>query len=266
MAASEPHDHYSKNSEVRWHGSLVPDGCQPGRFATCGGVPDTDDEFSPAVREMLAALDALDDGEAPPPSPAPIEPETSRPVLLFASQAAANAAMLKAAREARQQRNAERHRREEEQRLAAKKAKVREQARLRKQKQRAKPVGADVSARVDDLLADLETSTPWREFCATGWARQYDRRLAALIDATTAPRGDAFLIQMKGRENALVQGWVAQQKAREGLGPKASLSRIAEQAGITKSSAQKLVKNIAKLEEPGRPWHGLDRSTSSYGR
>ncbi|MGY4332773.1 DNA-binding MarR family transcriptional regulator [Bradyrhizobium sp. LB7.2] len=62
---------------------------------------------------------------------------------------------------------------------------------------------------------------------------------------------------MKGREIELVQGWVAQQRAREAFGPKASLSRIAEKTGMTKSYAQKLVKNIAKLEERGRPWHDL---------
>lgn len=265
MAPSEPHVEYSKNSwsepgmagityEQFERGSIVPDGCQPGRFATCGG-----DVAPNAVLEtLMAALDALDDDQAPPhatETSAPIEPEAPcepevEPVKPIPAMLARFWAL-----------KAEDARRKEERREATKQAKTREQARVRKQRQRAKERAAVavIDYTEDELLASLETfaPAPSRGFCAKGWARQYDRRLAALREATANPNGDAFLIQMKGREIELVQGWVAQQRARESFGPKASLSRIAEQADLTKSSAQKLVKNIAKLEDRGRPWHGM---------
>lgn len=272
MAPSEPHVEYSKNSwsepgmagityEQFERGSIVPDGCQPGRFATCGG-----DVAPNAVLEtLMAALDALDDGETSPiaeMSPATIEAEPpSQSSLLFKSQAAANAAMLKAARDAQRQKIAERQRREEEARLAAKIERKREAARERQRRKRARDRAVHFDLDAFDTFApdrDCGIAVPYHPI---GFARQFDKRFAALRAATANHAGDPFLKQLQGREHEYAVAWVTRELVRKRLAGKVSARNVAKHhpdKSMTKRRAERLLEKVAKLEQPGRPWHGIE--------
>lgn len=274
MTASELQLEYSTNSKACWsepgmagityeqfeRGTIVPDGCQPGRFATCGG-----DVAPNAVLEtLMAALDALDDDEAPPIGEAPPAPLDAEPPpqsrLLFKSQAAANAAMLKAARDAQRQKIAERQRREEEARLAAQTERKREAARERQRRKRAKDRAPSFDDSLADLVADRGCGIPV-PYQPIGFARQFDKRFAALRAATANHAGDPFLKQLQDREHEYAVAWVTRELVRKRLAGKVSARNVAKHhpdKSMTKRRAERLLEKVAKLEQPGRPWHGIE--------
>ncbi|QOZ76708.1 hypothetical protein XH83_15355 [Bradyrhizobium sp. CCBAU 53351] len=241
-------------SDEQLERSLFPDGCQPGRCVTIGGdAPNT------ALEDLMAALDALDDGAAPPPivetPPAQIEPEAPS-ALLFASKAAANAAMLRAAREARHRRNLERERLEEDARLAAKAERKRKLACERQRRKRDKD-RAPIFENEDDLLASLDSGGAPIPYEPTGYVREFDKRLAALLAATVNHAGDPFLKQLQNRAHEYAVAWVTRELVRKRCAGKVSARNVARHhpdKSMTKRRAERLLEVVAKLEMPGRPW------------
>ncbi|MDA9529244.1 hypothetical protein [Bradyrhizobium sp. CCBAU 25338] len=239
--------------------SLFPDGCQPGRCVTIGG-----DAHNTAFEDLMAALDALDDCEAPPAIDAPTE-ETSEK----APQEPSHDEMVLAANHYAMSRGgvsgdvpsplakfrailAADARRKLEQRLAAKKAHQRKLTADRVRKYRA----AKRAIPLDQALKELE-ATPDQKPLPGRSSRQYKARLNALITATANPCGDKFLISIRPRVVELTDSWVVQQCARKRFGAKASDAKVARMhpdKSMTKRRAESHRNIIAKLEQPGRPW------------
>ncbi|MGY4332774.1 hypothetical protein ACVWWG_007191 [Bradyrhizobium sp. LB7.2] len=172
MAASEAQLQYSTNSEARWSApgmagftneqlerALDPDGWRPRVIPRDDG-----EEFAPAVKAMLAALD--DDSEitatAPIVEPPPDRESRHEEITFTGAETVKPIPAVLARFWALKAADA---RRKEDARLAAKQATTREQARLRKQRQRAKKrattaIEVDESDYTEILLADLDATTP----------------------------------------------------------------------------------------------------------
>lgn len=85
----------------------------------------------------------------------------------------------------------------------------------------------------------------------------YDKRLAALINATLAPNARQSLVQIRGREEEITLAWQA--KASFG-GIKVSVAKIAKSyPGKTEWQMRNLLKTVRKLEQLGGPWHGMQQ-------
>jgi hypothetical protein len=92
------------------------------------------------------------------------------------------------------------------------------------------------------------------------YMRQYYCRVGLLQAATASPGGDKFLISIRGREVELTYDWVFRQIVEEKFGIKASDSKVARlhpDKSMTKRRVQSQREIAAKLQAPGRPWHGL---------
>ena len=151
--------------------------------------------------------------------------------------------------------------------LRAKAERKREQDRARKNKQRARERAAVVEKSVEEHLKELETipfpyATPWRR------SRPYTARLRALCAATANPRGDSFLVQIRGRELELTDGWVIELHARKKLGEKASLAAVARlhpDKSMTKRRVQSLRENMPSWKPSERPGMDFDWSVTEGG-
>jgi hypothetical protein len=142
---------------------------------------------------------------------------------------------------------------------AAKKAKrERDKTAARMRKYRAKQ-RAVAEKTAEEILKELEAS-PCPEPIPGRLSRQYHKRLIALQAATANPKGDKFLIRIRGRETELADAWLVEQKAQNKLGKKpsqATVARLHPDRSMTKRRVQSLRDLLEKLEAPGRPWNGL---------
>ncbi|MET4477966.1 hypothetical protein [Bradyrhizobium sp. F1.13.3] len=208
-------------------GSTVPDGCQSGRFATCGGC---EGAYDRAVGEMLAELDAVDD-EAPPSAAETARINRRKELrdrLSLTIEEMAEAAKLPPKPSLKEQIRAER--------AARKRAKIRRQS-------------ADRSRRYRARKRDESPSLPVKR--STRWAV---RRLNALLRATANPRGDKRLIKLRGRETEIVQFI----ELRRALGKQATHRKIAEFITKSEQAARRLARVVKELEQPGQCWFGME--------
>lgn len=139
--------------------------------------------------------------------------------------------------------------------------KKRQQARDRKRRQRENDK-AKAAAMMDDsdlatILADLHLETTSAPMPGRV-SREYKKRLDALRRATSQHGGNRFLIQLQKHVDRIAEAWVIHMTARKKFGPDASLSEIASTypgGKTSKRTARSDMKNIAKLEQAGMPWH-----------
>ncbi len=137
----------------------------------------------------------------------------------------------------------------------------------RKNKQRARERAPVVEKSVEEHLKELESlpspyPTPWRR------SRPYTARLRALCVATANPRGDSFLVQIRGRELELTDGWVIELHARKKLGEKASLAAVARlhpDKSMTKRRVQSLRENMPSWKPSERPGMDFDWCVTEGG-
>jgi hypothetical protein len=197
----------------------------------------------PACETPVEALDTA----LPAPAPAPDHERLK-----------ANLALLRNARAKAEAKAREKAERNYERFVTAKKERQRELTAARVRRHRAaKDAVAEKTA--EEILKELE-ATPSSDPMPGRVSRQHHKRLVALQAATANPKGDKFLIRIRGREAELAEAWVLEQDAQQKLGKNASqaaVARLHPDKSMTKRQVQSLREIIAKLEAIGGPWNGL---------